>query len=233
MLSSLREQTVPQLIRVDIAHFANNGRPATEEVIRTFAPHLFITGSEWGDYRAFQQRGLVRNRALKECTTEWMLFSDCDMVYHPEYFERLFDFLSRGNSQATCMFSSGRMSNPKPLADQLVNSAVTEAPAMVPSAFEQANRLPKIRKRNVGAGFSQIINVLNSPHEGYYVDPKENADWRWDSRYQKAQSDVQFRQRIGQKGGPRRALPDWFTENLIHLNHNRDNEFGVHLEEQR
>jgi hypothetical protein len=34
-------------------------------------------------------------------------------------------------------------------------------------------------------------------------------------------------------GGPRRMLPAWFTDNLIHLNHRRDKEFGRHLEEQR
>lgn len=233
MLSSLCEQTRRDLLAVEVAHLPGNGAPRTEDVVRFFSARLAVRSSAWNDPATFQKRGLVRNRQLQECRTEWLLFADCDMVYHPEYFERLAELLSREHAQAACLLSAGRLSNPKVQANELVDAMDYSKGVLVENAFARADLLPKIRKRNIGAGFSQLINVRHAPHGGYYVKPEENADWAWDTRFQKARSDIQFRKRISRLGGPRKALPGWFGENLIHLNHHRDKEFGRHLEEQR
>lgn len=235
MLSSLAEQTRPELVVVDIAHMTNNGSPETEAVISAFAPKLRLKSSLWtgAEYLQFQKRGLVRNRQLAECATEWLLFADCDMVYHPEYFERLVSELTTKHAAATCMLSTGRTSNPKEAANQLVASVDLTPGFHISDAFARANQLPKIRRGNVGAGFSQIINVRTAPHGGLYVSPENNRDWSWANRHQKAKSDVQFRRRIAKLGGPRVRLAQWYRDGLIHLNHNRDKEFGRHLEEQR
>ncbi|MBI5773969.1 MAG: glycosyltransferase family 2 protein [Verrucomicrobia bacterium] len=234
MLSSLGQQTRKDLLVVDVAHLPGNGTPSTETVLQFFAPHLTIKGSTWNELSLFQKRGLVRNRQLQECRTEWLLFADCDMVYHPEYFERLAAELGRAHAQATYMLSSGRMSNPIEQANALVDQAISTGGCLVENAYARAEALrPRIRKSNVGAGYSQLINVRHAPHDGYYVRPEENADWAWDERYQKARSDIQFRRRIARTGGARRKLPRWFTFQLIHLNHFHDREFGRHLEDQR
>lgn len=233
MLSSLREQTRQSCVVVDVAHLPENGTPRTEDVIASFAPHLNVKTSLWTDYALFQKRGLVRNRQLAECSTEWLLFADCDMVYHPEFFERLASELAGLHASARYMISSGRMSNPKEAANALVDSISVEHSHYVPGAFGLACKLPQIKRGNVGAGFSQIINVKHAPHDGFYVRPEKNKDWAWDKRHQKAKSDIQFRRRISRLGGPRARLSKWYREGLIHLNHNRDKEFGRHLEEQR
>jgi len=155
------------------------------------------------------------------------------MVYHPEYFERLFYELTKHHAHATYMLSSGRLSTLKEPTNTLIDAAITDRPVVVENAFSQANQLPAVRKRNVGAGFSQLINVRQAPHAGYYVAPSANADWAWDSRFHKTKSDIQFRHRIAEHGGSRRKLPEWFTQHLIHLNHDRDKEAGCHLETQR
>lgn len=134
---------------------------------------------------------------------------------------------------ATYMLSSGRLSNPRQAANALVEEHQPTDGCHVSGAFALASTLPKIRRGNVGAGFSQLINVTHAPHGGYYVRKEETSDWSWDTRMQKARSDIQFRRRISRLGGPRRSLPHWFSAGLIYLNHNRDNEFGHHLEEQR
>jgi len=103
---------------------------------------------------------------------------------------------------------------------------------IVGGAFFKADKLQKRSMRNCGAGFCQIINVDHSPHEGYYVGI-ENRDWDWIMRGSNPKSDMQFRRRISEKAGPRRGLPGWFSENAIHLNHDRDPEAGKHLENQR
>jgi glycosyltransferase involved in cell wall biosynthesis len=233
MLSSLIEQVNPALLVVDVAHMPDNGNPRTEDVVEHFSGRLHIKDSRWTDYSTFQKRGWVRNRQLTECATEWIVFADTDMVYHPEYFSRLITELKSNHAQATYMLSSGRLSNPKEAANALVNAAVDGQSTYIPDAFKLAQTLPPIVKRNVGAGFSQIINFYHAPHGGYYVEPDRNPDWDWESRFQKARSDISFRKRIGKLGGPRRKLPRWFSDNLIHLNHHRDNQFGYHLEEQR
>lgn len=233
MLSSLAQQTQPGLVAVDVAHMRNNGKPTTEEVVAVFG-RLEVRRSEFLDFSSFQRRGCVRNLQIQECKTEWLMFGDCDMVYHPKYFELLIEELNRNHARATWMISSGRMSNPKEHTNALVNHFVTDKAVEVRDAFEFVNRgLEKRPMRNVGAGFCQLINHRLAPHENYYVDPGSNRDWDWNEKGSNPKSDMQFRKRINAAGGARRNLPIWFSENAIHLNHNRDPDVGKHLEEQR
>lgn len=234
MLSSIAQQTRADLIELDIACIAGNGRPSTEEVVKCFSnwSDFGLRISTWDSLDRFQYRGLIRNRQMQESTTEWMMFADADMVYHPEYFERLYESLERDHANAPYMISSGRTSNPKELTNKLVDDTVGTDPAYIVDAFAKADKLPKIRRGNVGAGFCQIINMDHAPHDGYYVKPKENADWSW-TRGSNPRSDRQFRHRIAAKSGKRRGLPIWFSDNAIHLNHDRDPDAGRHLETQR
>ena len=229
MLSSLVEQTKPKSFLVDVAHMPLNGKPTTEDLVSLFSDRLHIKSSNWDDFNRFQLRGLVRNRQLQECETEWLLFADCDMVYHPEYFERLVNELEAKHPRATYMLSSGRVSNPKEQTNAMVDGDIYDRP--IGMAFGRAHMLPKIERRNVGAGFCQLINKVHAPHDGYYVKPKDNRDWGW-HKSSNPRSDMQFRRRLN-AGGPRQALPPWFSENAIHLNHDRDLDFQKHLETQR
>lgn len=232
MLSSLAQQTYPGLVAVDVAHVRGNGKPTTEKVLALFSDALAIRSSAWDDFNQFQLRGLVRNRQIAECQTEWLMFGDCDMVYHPEYFDRLMNELDRQHKAASYMISSGRTSNPPELTNAMVDGLFEQYPLTITKPFERSNSLPKRPMRNVGAGFCQLINMSHCPHGGYYVSPEENRDWKW-TRGSNPKSDMQFRRRIGRDGGDRQRLPHWFSENAIHLNHDRDPEAGRHLETQR
>lgn len=232
MLSSLAQQSRPDLISVDIAHMPGNGSPTTEAVCDLFGSRLKIRPRAWAEMEQFQYRGIVRNDQIAACRTEWLMFGDSDMVYHPDYFERLLHELGRNHAKAMHMISSGRMSNPKDQTNELVNRFVGANAVEVRDAWKLADTLEKREMRNCGAGFSQIINFIHAPHGGFYVDPRRNNDWGW-HRGSNPKSDMQFRRRINTLGGPRKSLPGWFTANAIHLNHNRDPEAGKHLEEQR
>jgi hypothetical protein len=233
MLSSLAQQTMPNLVEVDVAFLPNNGRPSTEEVVACFQDKLSIRRSFWTDFERFQYRGLVRNQQIQECRTPWLMFGDCDMVYHPDYFQRLCNELAANHQKATYMLSSGRTSNLKEMADKMVNAAVGAAPVFVSDAFMRANDLMKIPKGNVGAGFCQLIHTKHCPHDGYYVKPETNRDTNWSRRGSNPRSDMQFRKRVSKDGNHRRPLPHWFSENAIHLNHDRDPDAGKHLTTQR
>ncbi len=233
MLSSLYQQTKPGLLSIDVAHVHGNGTPSTESVLGAFIPGLDVRSSRWDDRTSFQKRGLVRNAQLTRCATTWLLFADCDMIYHPEYFEHLASELQNDHACATYMLSSGRMSSDKDLTNELVNSTVGATAVLIANAFQRAQMLPLTPRSNVGAGFAQLINMKYAPHEGYYVDPERNPDWDWGKRMNKCRSDLRFRRRIASASGPGRKLPFWFTENVIHLNHDRDRDFGYHIEAQR
>ena len=233
MLSSLAQQTKPGLVRVDVACMPGNGRPTTEEVVALFAGRIDIKPTVMSDFAEFQLRGLVRNRQLATCQTEWLMFGDSDMVYCPEYFERLVAELESKHARATYLLSTGRMSNLKDDAEKMVCEYVKDESRIVPEPFALAQRLLPRRMRNCGAGFSQIINMRHCPHGGYYVTPDENRDWDWTKRGSNPKSDMQFRRRVAERGGRRVALPEWFTAGAIHLNHDRDPEAGKHLDTQR
>lgn len=229
MLSSLACQTAAGAVIVDVAHVPGNGDPTTEEVCGLFP---FARRRECPFDRSFQSRGLVRTSQLKDCRTEWLMFSDCDMVYHPEWVKGLLSELDAHHQDAPYMLSAGRISNAIADADSLVNAPAFRG-YIIGDAFTRAAALPRIEMENVGAGYCQIVNVTHCPHAGYYVLRRNNPDWEWSTQGSNPKSDVQFRRRIESKAGPRQALPQWFTENWIHLNHRRDYDEKRHLEEQR
>lgn len=241
MLSSLLAQTEPGLVIVDIAHVRENGKPTVERVVENLStdwpePKLKIKRTIWEDFEEFQLRGITRTKQLQECETEWIMFADCDMVYHECYFDELLRWLGANAKGASCMFSSGRISLPKQLVNEMVNGSPAQIGSFVPNAFAKADALaPKKEMRNVGAGFCQIVNAKHCPHGGYYVLPDGNRDVKWDRSRSKPKSDMQFRKRVAAAlpGNERRKLPQWFTDNAIHLNHNRDEDIGVNTREQR
>jgi len=222
MLSSLLPQRDGLTVQVDAVE--GNGEPTTEYLAAYFQrAGLNVQLTTWPDIHEFERRGLVRSAQIQRATSSHILFADSDMVYAPEFFPRLFSVC---DSEYAGMYISGRMSQESPeYASQLIASVGPRLP--VPHPFEAAASLPLVRRGCVGAGFFQLVRV--DACGGYYVTEAECADWRWTGRGQKANSDKQFRHRIGDT----KALGRWFSENQIHLNHERDNQAGRHLETQR
>jgi len=236
MLSSICQQRHPTFdIVVDIAHLKDNGTPSTEEVISLFVQKgLDIKGTVYDSVDRFQFRGYTRNDQLQSCTTDYMLFADTDMVYHPRFFNKLFKTLeSKEYANYDGMYICGRYSQPNELIEKtntLVNLAIEDEAKCVDDAWAVCNSILTKKKRgSVGAGYFQLIHMERCNHEGYYVPEGGSRDRGWEGQGQKAKSDMQFRKRIGSKI----QLPSWFGKSQIHVNHFRDNQFGYHLEEQR
>lgn len=231
-LSSLAQQTRPDLFVIDVAHMPQNGKPTTEAVCDLFREKVSIKQTRWSDYEKFQRRGYVRSRQLQEARTEWILFADSDMIYAPEYFARLATELEK-HPRAAYMLSSGRKTTEISQATTLVNGLVQDSPAHVYEAFYRAIAICLRRTKGArGAGNSQLVNVKHGAHGGHYVLPNRNPDWGWGPRGQDTKSDVRFRGRM-RSGGPLVPLPEWFALNVVHLNHNRDKDAQRHIEEQR
>ena len=236
MLSSLQNQIGAPDITVDISCMKDAGTPTTEQIAAMYGSDRLHINMHYYPIETLQYRGLTRNDAIKRCKTDWLLFADCDMVYHHEYFNKLMTevagILASNPSKARCIFTAGRYSNDIDKANDMVHAEAYEAP--IPHPWKRVDaRLNKIKRGNVGAGYFQLISMIHCAHEGYYVDPDNNRDHAWLDKWAKANSDRQFRRRIGNVC----KLSRWLSRNQIHINHNRDNGNGLrdpeHLTEQR
>lgn len=239
MLSSIYNQNGKNKnfhIVIDIAHSVNNGKPTTEEVIEYFRKlGMDIISRSYENYDRYQYRGMVRSDQLAGCNTDYMLFSDCDMVYNPDLFQYLVDILC--NDENYCNYDGimtcGRYSQPNDTikkSNYFVNSLIDNNPLYIENIWDISNNgLEKVARRNVGAGYWQLLNMDLCSHKGYYVKDNRCKDRGWSGKGQKARSDRQFRRRIGIQ----KKMSNWLTFNQIHLNHNRDNMFNNHLTEQR
>jgi len=226
MLSSLLDQTVRPV--VDVASYEGNGSPSTEDTCRFFNRlGLDVRYREYRDLFAFGQRGLVRSTQVADCDTDWMLFADCDMVYHSEFFERLCGILPTLPKDA--VVCAGRYScgnNDIQAIDNVVDESVNDRPAYVSLAYKRMEKLTPARRACCGAGFFQLAHA--DATAGYYVDGRHDSEWI-DGRYSKMKSDMHFRKRVGKRFN----TPKWFWQAQRHVNHLRDNMIGYHVETQR
>ena len=218
-LASLAQQKGINKLNVNVACIENNGNPTTEEVIGLF--RSFIIGQDlclnlevgtliYEDILQYERRGIVRSQQIQECNTEFILFSDCDIVYCPTYFVRLQQYIEENDLVSfTGIISAGRMSQENETIEetnQLINQG--KYPRYIVNAYEIIrSNLEKnlVKRRNVGGGSFQLIR--EDCTDGYYVTEKECKDGRWSDGIQRARSDVQFRHRIGNL----HKLPEWFN----------------------
>jgi hypothetical protein len=234
MLSSILEQIprkrgldLPE-IAVDIAFMRNNGNPTTENVIEYFSKlglKINSTIYDKDEYETFQLRGITRNFQTINNNVDWILYADSDMVYPTTFFSELGGKIRKEIKGGQLCYYSQRQSTYLEETEKIINEY--NYPIFIKESFDKANKLQSILKPNLGAGYCQIVNLkmLQQKYNGVYVDPENCNDWKWTEKYQKAKSDIQFRQKLG---GQAINLPV-----QIHLQHNRDKEQNKHIEEQR
>ena len=235
MLSSLLEQTDKDVV-IDISYLKDNGNPSTKSVIDFFNKKgLLIKETVYDNLDRFQYRGLTRTDQIKKCDTDFLLFADSDMVYNPKMIEKIKNTMNNDDSFVNYngVMTCGRYSQPNDKiyeTNSLVDSYIYDSPIYIKDVWSIVdNKLEKLGKRNVGAGFWQLINFNKCDHKNYYVKDDECRDRGWVKSFQKASSDIQFRRRIGDK----KKMPRWFSQNQIHLNHDRDSFHKKHINEQR
>jgi hypothetical protein len=237
MLSSLVDQVNRDDYNLvfDLAYVEEESDPSMKIILERFAKEgIFIRERIYTGFDRFQYRGLVRNDQLKDCSTDFMIFADSDMVYHKEFIHKLVDLMNNDSQYKGYggILMAGRFSNPISDSNALVDSRTYSEDPYVTDSWDSASTLKKIKRRSCGAGYFQLIDAKTCEHGGLYVAEKSCRDYGWydgKNNMQKARSDRQFRRRVKIK----KQLPDWFHQGQIHLNHDRDNEHGSHLENQR
>lgn len=231
MMSSILQQIgdVPD-ITFSIAYPKNNGSPTTESVCDFFESEgLKIRRIPYDGMEVIQYRGLVRNEQIKQADCDWILFADTDMAYSPLFFDNLEKKLSSTLKNEKLLISASRISLSKEYCKKFFNTEDTNKYPCVIEKAGELNKWPIFRiSRSCGAGYFQLVNRRHIIEnlDGLYVNPSRCKDRSWDGKGQKAVSDSQFRRRMG-------GIKKIITLPQYHLNHERDNEAGIHLTNQR
>ena len=228
MLSSIAQQKDVDLdkIIIDVAHVTGNGDPTTQDVCNTFRDTLNIRRIEYKDTSRFQLRGFVRNDQLaKARANTWIVFADSDMVYPPEFFSKLF-LLVKGHFKDNphCLYAQRRSTTLKQ-TNRLIDKETY--PSEISNVWDKSDKLRARSMKNVGAGYFQLANIANVYRKfgGKYLQTNKEVDGSWEHGIQRARSDIYFRQMLGREPIP---LPY-----QIHLQHERDSDYGHHIEIQR
>ena len=225
MLSSLLQQISPPELVVDVAYQPNNGNPTTEVVLDYFEnAGLKIRRTVCGE-EIKGKRGVVRNRQLAASDADWALFTDADMVYHPDFFADLAGQLAGPLAAETRCLTSTRISLAKDHCKDFFNSPTHPYiyPCTIPEVSQLVSTWPVYRiSPAMGAGYFQMANIahLRKNHKGRYLNSRRN-DRGWHTT-----SDKRFR---GMLGGVCRIK----TKPEYHLNHERPREEGMSDDIQR
>jgi hypothetical protein len=185
------------------------------------------------DREIFAKRALTRNEQTLRAIladADWIFYADCDHVYPPDFFARLAAWLKAHPNETRCITASGKLHTEIAPTDKLVAAEKWAAP-YVEKAYERARALPMMRKpdRRIAGGAMQVVSRQQMMElGGYYVSGEATKDSHLFNEYQRARSDIQFRQRVG--GSVAINIGQ-----QIHLQHVRDKEQGgkTHLEVQR
>jgi len=229
MLSSLLQQMgeCPSIL-FNVAYLVGDGTPTTRAVCSFFRNEgLNIKETLYTDTEILQYRGLVRNRQLAESDSECMLFADCDMTYHPDFFADLWPKVVKIGDFTQCL-SAYRVSLDKAYCRKYFNGLDEHKyPCIIDKAGDLSNWPIYAVWPATGGGYFQMVKVktMRDKFEGLYIPPSKCNDWSW-QRGQMAKSDRKFRERIG-------GFIPLVTKPQYHLNHERDHEAGGHLTIQR
>lgn len=233
MISSVINQkgdNVPELA-FSVAYPPNNGTPTTEEVckyFKKFNSDKFTLKELCLPMDLIKSRGLVRNMQLEKTDADWIVFADTDMVYDTFFFDDLAKRLSGDLKDEEKCICASRISLDKEYSKNFFNNgegSKLSYPVLIENPSDKVSTWPVYRiTSNIGAGYFQVANVqmLRTKHKGLYVDPSKGKRDFWTG----TKSDRRFRQMLG-------GICPITTKPQYHLNHERDNEMGEHVEIQR
>lgn len=229
-LSSLASQVpwkgheVPRMRYVMSAHASDPYRARNVDLLQSFDGLLRI--QEWpvGDL-TYGRRGHIRTRNLLETQSEFLLFVDADVVYHPHFMAKLGARLEahRGNPK---VLAAPRMSMSFEDGYHLAQSVSYAFP--IARTWERTSAVktwPAAHGRISGAGFFQAIHVptvkkflMEKYGQVFYCAPEWNRDHDTFTNTHITRSDRYFRMLLG---GIVEA-PELIDQ--VHINHYRKND---------
>ena len=211
MLSSLMQQTTKNF-SVTIVTIPNDGEPSTEEVVKCFSNidiKILYVNEKYAS-----KRGIHRDLALRKSLSQWLLFTDSDVVFSPTFIEECNKYCIEKNS--AFLFHCIRNSTYIEETDEIISSFIY--PCVVSDVYDVVKTLKNKKMSCRCAGYCHLVNreFLNSRMGGVYFGNKRRDNfWAFSS-------DVKFKKRFLSVGGKIVIMQNLF---LYHLNHLRNSAF--------
>ena len=137
MLSGLTQQIDPPDFSVTVAIDAADPYTDRLQGLKDVFPSLTINWVEYNSPR-FNMRGLTRDDALQASDSEWLIFSDADMIYHPDMMRLLGEHAGKPDAQ-DAISSVVRVRTTQSSADGVVSAADYATP--IDAAYEKSLKL--------------------------------------------------------------------------------------------
>lgn len=123
------------------------------QLIDTFRNLVNMKVKIWDDWH-FMHRGETRNADLVEATSEWVIFMDADVAFHPSFF----NVINNANLKTDKMNVIRRFSTTIEDGYKLIDSQ-TYDDKPIADAVGKLTGLPLKQSCNIGAGYFQLVNV--------------------------------------------------------------------------
>lgn len=231
-LSSIREQVKPTpniTIRINTCLKKDRYSFFKKLIEQAFKEDLLLEWVDWGTVEGFDIKSTVRNRDVKETgkKSEYILWIDPDVIFHPLHFNFLLNNLVRYRNN-TSIFSIGRLQLPRIIFEELSSLESYQEPVdevfkkIAPynnDAYMPDNR--KVGKFNSpiddrAKGFYQLIKAdVLYEKGGYYSGYVDRSMWDKSVKYT-TNSEKNFQRRFGSIF--------LYAPQVIHLEHYRGKE---------
>jgi len=233
MLSSLVQQkswqnnSIPKLnIKISIMSSKDRFASITDKMITTFSELIDITIKEYKDPNLFGNRGLTRSVDIQETKSDWLFFTDADMIFHPEFFSEIVaNYLDSWRNTGK-IITAPRINVPAETTYELVNNFDYNCASPVSNAFDICWDLKgqySCRGRAPGAGYFQMIEVKYlKDNRITYCDKKRDRNL-FHQNGNKFMSDKVFRRKLNGTIVMKKPKDELGSRDilkpLLHLNH--------------
>lgn len=213
LLSSILQQRgeIPD-ITISLAYTPDNGNPKTEDVIKLFRDKGLKIIDVILKPDQIQCRSFGRNIRTKDTTADWILFVDCDMVYHPDFFADLKVKLESDKyKNEDKVLGADRFSlNDQFCIEYFEKEDKYSYPCVIDNVVDIVSKFPVkwVRGKHNCAGYFQLARVEAIRSKNQVYSGRNRDVWR------NTKSDREFRIRMGGRV-PLDTLPQY------HLNHDR------------
>ena len=234
MLSSLLQQKswqdnpVPDIkITVSVMPSIDRYKGLTQDIIETFDKHLDLEFKEYANLG----RGILRSNDLKNTKADWILFTDADMLFHPEFFSEMSTNHLHKWKKFGNLITIPRMTISRPTSCDLVKTFDYSSKKSIENAFEKCWAIREgysRRGRTPGAGYFQLVETEYIKDNNItYCDRRADASL-FSKNGNKFRSDIIFRRKmngvVAIKKEPDETGSRDILKPVIHLNHWRQND---------
>jgi folate-dependent phosphoribosylglycinamide formyltransferase PurN len=176
-LSSLLKQSNKEDFIINVNYLKNDKSDIKiADLLDVFEKRgLNIRRTEYDSKEVFEKRGNTRQNAYETSSSEWLYFTDADMVFEENYFEILTNKLNNEYKNEERMLTQIRYNLLLEDVEKTLN--VFEYPLVVENIYDLVKNMRTERAANVlCVGYCQIIKKEVVKKHGGYIDVNNNPD---------------------------------------------------------